>query len=644
MPRRPALLAVLLAFALAGVGAPAAGALTTHPCPTQRGFLCATVRVPLDRTGAIPGTVKLAVAVQRPRRGARGFLVALAGGPGQAAVPLATSFRASLRPALRHRRLVVVDQRGTGASGALRCPSLQRLGNIDPIRVAAVAGCAERLGARRAAYATADSVADLDAVRAALRAPSLELMGVSYGTYVAAQYARTYPSRVDGLILDSVVAAGGVDPFSLDTLGALPRVLAAQCGHGRCRTATADPVADLRRLTRELASGPVRARVPDVRGRVRRGAIAGQSALLLMVMAGDLNPFLQAALPGAVAAAARGDAAPLVRLRRYANGPPTPTRELSVGLNVATTCADLSLPYSFAEPFDERWTRWQHALDGVPSARYAPFSTATVLDSSVAHDCLHWPTDGRTVPPSTAALPDVPALLLSGRLDLRTPLENQAGLRAELPQAASVVVSGTGHDVLDSDITGCAARALARFASRQRVGTPCRGRSNAVAVQPRPPRSLTDFRSAPGVRGRRGRALFATLDTVGDAELSVLQALVAGFREPAGGGLRAGRFRATPDLTRVRLTHYALVPEVRLDGTLRTTRADGLIGTVRVAAGPSSGTLRLDRGGRVAGVLGGRPVRYDPRRAHVSSDRVGRAPYAVTARERAAALRIARAG
>jgi len=642
MARRFVLFAVGAALAATGVGAAPAAALRTHPCRAQRGFDCSVVRVPLDRSGAVSGTVDLAVAVQRRRPGDRGFLLALAGGPGQAAVPFATSFRQSLAPALRHRRLVVLDQRGTGASGALSCPALQRLGNVDPIHVGAVAACGQRLGARRDDYATADSVADLDAVRAALHAPSLELMGVSYGTYVAAQYARTYPSRVDGLILDSVVAAGGVDPFYLDTLQALPRVLTDQCARGRCRTATADPLADLRAVAGALASHPLRAVLPDSRGRRRHATIADQSALFMMIMSGDLNPYLQAALPGAIAAAARGDAAPLVRLRRIADGPQTPARELSAGLNVATTCADIPLPYGFADPFAVRWSRWLTALGGVDPARYSPFTSATVLASSVAHDCLHWPLGARSSPPSTAPLPDVPALLLSGRLDLRTPMENQAGLRAQLPQAASVVVGGTGHDVLDSDLTGCAARALARFAARRPVGAPCRGRSNAVVVQPRPPRSLTDYRSAPGVGGRRGRVLFAAVDAVGDAELGALQALLAGFRQPSGGGLRRGRFAATADLGRLRLSRYALIPEVAVSGTLRVARGD-VVGTLRVGAGSTGGVLRLGRGGRVRGVLGGHAVHFDPHRA-TTGRAAGRTPYRVPLPSRAAILRIARAG
>ena len=133
----------------------------------------ASLAVPLDRTGKVPGTVKLSVAVERPRKGAHGFLLALSGGPGQPSVAFADSFRASLAPALAHRRLVLLDQRGTGASGALRCAPLQALDSLDVVNTRIVESCANALGPARQFYSTTDTVADIDALRQAIGAPKL---------------------------------------------------------------------------------------------------------------------------------------------------------------------------------------------------------------------------------------------------------------------------------------------------------------------------------------------------------------------------------------------------------------------------------------------------------------------------------------
>ena len=45
----------------------------------------------------------------------------LMGGPGEAAIPAAEYFIGQFGPALRDRDLLLLDQRGTGKSAALRC-------------------------------------------------------------------------------------------------------------------------------------------------------------------------------------------------------------------------------------------------------------------------------------------------------------------------------------------------------------------------------------------------------------------------------------------------------------------------------------------------------------------------------------------
>jgi pimeloyl-ACP methyl ester carboxylesterase len=610
---RRVLLALIGLLAFVAVGASPATALTTHPCPKATGFRCGTLTVPLDRTGKMPGvTVDLSVAVEGPRKGADGFLLALSGGPGQPAVAFADSFRASLAPALAHRRLVLLDQRGTGGSGALSCPPLQALGTLDVVNTRIVESCTKTLGPARQFFSTTDTAQDIEALRQAIGAPKLELMGVSYGTYVAVQYARQFPASTEGLILDSVVGPDGIDPYFLDTLQRLPRVLAEQCASDRCRGATKDPVADLGTLTRKLAQAPLRGTIPDLRGRPHETAIHDESELLLIIMSGDLNPFMQAALPGAIAAAGAGDAAPLLRMRRLAQGPSVPVSELSAALNVATTCADVKLPYTLLTPYLDRWTLWRHDVDALPDSAFAPFSRAAVIDTSVAHDCLRWPQGDTPAAPSTAPLPDVPALLLSGRLDTRTPLENSEELLSLLPHGQLLTVAGTGHDVLDSDITGCAAKALARFADGKQIGTPCAGKDNAVSVLARPALSIAAYRRAPGVAGDRGRLLFAALDTIVDAQISALQTLYAGYARIQGGGLRGGRFSASSDGARLRLHGYELVPGVRVSGTLRASASEDAGAVTVDGPGRLDGTLRISAKGGVTGVLGGRAVRYAP--------------------------------
>jgi pimeloyl-ACP methyl ester carboxylesterase len=608
---RLAPLAALLATALATLAPASAGAAPAlSACPGQDGFGCGAIDVPLDRTGTTPGTISLHYAVQR--RGPKKVLIALSGGPGQSAISSASSFAISLDPALRRYRLAVLDQRGTGKSGVLSCPNLQRLRSLDAYTPQAVANCANRIGPRRAFYTTADTVLDIDALRQALGADKIALMGISYGTHVALEYARAFPDHVDRLILDSIVGPDGPDAFLLDTYRNMPRVLEEQCAHGACRNATRDPVADVGALVRRInAGGPLRGDYYDADGRKRATRYSTPDELSFLIIAGDLNPFLQAALPAAISAARRGDTAQLMRLRRIGQGGQTSQEDLSVGLNATTGCTDVALPFDPAAGVADRAAQAQEALAAIPPTDYDPFDAQTVLRTSYVDDCLAWPGDAIRAP-FTGPLPDVPALLLGGRLDTRTPLENARATAQELPHSTIVALKGSGHDALDSDITGCTAQALARFIEDVSVGHPCLDRDNGVAPLPLPPRALADFRSAPGVGGGRGRALFAVLDTITDARLAALQTLFAGL-QVRGGGLRGGSFSGQASFEgRLRLRRYAFVPGLRVSGSLSTSEGT-ISGTVRVT-GTAHGTLRITRRGAVTGTLGGRHVRFRPKR------------------------------
>src|SRR5690349_14810886 len=141
---------------------------------------------------------------------------------------------------------VRLDPVGSGTGGgALDCPALQQeMGASDltvPTR-SAVQACAAALGPRRQFYGTADTVADLEALRRALGVPKIALDGVSYGTYVAEQFALAHPSEVSRLVLDSVVPAWNVDPLQLENMRHSAEVLRAVCTARHCGF---DPAADL---------------------------------------------------------------------------------------------------------------------------------------------------------------------------------------------------------------------------------------------------------------------------------------------------------------------------------------------------------------------------------------------------------------
>jgi pimeloyl-ACP methyl ester carboxylesterase len=175
-------------------------ATTFEPCASLTAVLCANVSVPLDDSGTTPGTLRLFVA-ERPAVAARGTILLLAGGPGEASAQI-FNLRSSLwRTLFPGYTIAAYDNRGTGDSQALSC---------DGARSAA--GCANAIGRTRVFYGTRENVEDMEAVRRILGVDRIALLGLSYGTKQALAYADAYPDHVERLVLDSVVLPDGPDP------------------------------------------------------------------------------------------------------------------------------------------------------------------------------------------------------------------------------------------------------------------------------------------------------------------------------------------------------------------------------------------------------------------------------------------------
>ena len=610
-----------LAVAALACAPPASAAPRFERCGDY-GFSCARVSVPLDRSGHTPGQVSLLVERMRAEQGpARGATFLLAGGPGQSATD---AFRGdALGPfgaAGRTRDLIVYDQRGTGRSGLLRCPRLERANLLDA--GAAAAACAAELGPRRAFYTTRDSVEDMEAIRRELGYDKIAIYGASYGTKVALDYARAHPDRVERLVLDSVVEPEGPDPLYRDTFAAVPRELRSLCRLG-CRRITRDPVGDLERLVARLARGPLRGPVVTPKGRLRRGSLS-RSELFLILIAGDFDPGLRAAFPAAVRGALGGDPAPLLRLKRRAieiDAEPLPARALSAALYAATTCEESALPWTRSAPFGARMGQARATAAAAPALSFRPFDRLTALDSDVLALCERWPAGPAGGTPERAEgpvrsgggsgpLPDVPVLLLEGEDDLRTPVEGARKVAARFPQARLLVASETGHSVLGNDLTGCADRAFGRFFEGGVLPSRCPRGRRIVPPAPQPPRSLRALEPLRPVHGLRGRALRALALTMGDVAGDTLSTVVVGLDDPdlaRGGGLRGGSYRLTGRGS-LELRGVAFVPGVRVSGRIRDFLGGRQRGSLRLAGRVTpEGRLRL-RDDLMTGTLGGRRV------------------------------------
>lgn len=635
----------LAGFAVAAVFFAAPGSANAQLRLRSCGDLqCGRISVPLDRSGATPGGISLYVERQRAlRRPARGATLLLAGGPGQPSTGAYNDrtddpygeFRA-LTPL---NDIVVFDGRGTGRSGLLRCPELERANPIDAGPEAAA--CAQRLGPRRGFYRTTDSVDDIEAVRAAIGVDKLTLIGVSYGTFLAQAYAARYPTHVERVLLDSVLDVSGWDPFYLDIFGAVPRVLRAVCRQ-TCASFTDDAVADLGRLVTRLGGGALHGRVTLPNGHSRRTALTRQE-LFFTLISGDLDELLRASFPGAVTSALRGDLAPILRLKRHAilsEGSGSP-RDFSTALYAATTCEEIPFPWTrFSEPAT-RFAQISQAVAQIPEAALFPFDAATTEGNDFIRMCRRWPeaSPAPAYGPPAGSLPDVPVLMLSGQMDLRTPNETARSAAADWPHAQVLTVPNTGHSVLTADYSNCTQNAARRFFRGQAVPAGCRGGSSLFFALPPAPVSLNELRAARGVPGRRGQAINAAELTLFDVTVDFLSSVLAGNSlDLHGGGLRGGRWSLNLRVRHpvLRLHQVEYLPGLRVSGTVRSLGTRREHSTLRLS-GPRTpdGVLRVGRKW-ITGRLGGKPVRTRVPGSQASAAAAGSA---VT---RAELLRLAR--
>jgi pimeloyl-ACP methyl ester carboxylesterase len=316
------------------------GRLTLQPCEigkpganggtTLRAY-CTQFPVAEDRAAPTARQLGLKVAIVKADGAVADadLITFLDGGPGGAATEDYPSIDAALAPLRARHHILLIDQRGTGGSNALDCtpangPEHATAPIADSSAASQSAGatqdvlrrCLAQLAPRAAPqyYTTSDAVRDLEDVRQALGAPTLDLIGISYGTRVAQQYARRYPLAVRSMVLDSPVpnTLALLSEHARNLERALREIFARCRQDARCAQRFGDPYATLYRLRDELRARPrlVELRDPSSFQALRRTMTAADLATVVRLYA--YSPLSAALLPLMLQEAVGGDYAPLL--------------------------------------------------------------------------------------------------------------------------------------------------------------------------------------------------------------------------------------------------------------------------------------------------------------------------------------------
>jgi len=609
----------------AGVAAPTPvkriGGMTLEHC-AERPAYCGRIDRPLDPSGAIGGRISVYFEFY-PHTAvgpSAGTLVATEGGPGYPATESREDYLALFRPLRATRDVVLMDNRGTGKSGAIDCPALQ---TAEQWTVELVGACGASLGERAALYSTAYAVDDLAAIIEALEVGPIDLYGDSYGTYFEQVFALRHPRALRSVVLDGAYPLNAPDyPWYPTYAPAMRAKFDLACQRSAsCARLPGSSLDHVLPTLEELRRAPFAAHAFDADGRER--SFQADASRLAIVMFGSAPALATVKEVDAAARAFQaGDRAPLLRLIAEtlsgvdSRDPSADPTKWSAGLAAAVMCQDPP------QIFDMRLAPAERAAarDRVLAERrrsftdtYAPFTIdeyrGMPLDYSFLDQCLDWPVAPAGHPASQVVAaddtyPDVPVLVVSGELDNMTTIADGTAVARAFPRGRQVIIANGFHvNALPRARSPCGAELVRRFVETLEVGdTRCAAAAPPVRLLARFARHAAELEPAEGLASNQAsdlqlRFLSAAVLTAGDI-VTRLQMNSSGH----GVGLRGGRFTVSErrGTQLVRLDAVRWTEDLAVSGTLEKTPGDG--GQVRAHL-RLSGTAPLSGAGRLDGTV-----------------------------------------
>lgn len=420
------------------------------PCPSgaPANADCRVLRLP-ERPEAPAGRQIDVLVVRVPSRSASpaaDAALVIVGGPGQAASAMLPLLVNRFAGVLASRDLVVVDQRGTGGSNRLACASGAA---ADPARLLGpaftaqeVAACARALDARAdlGAYTTTNAAHDLEQVRLALGIPQWTLMGGSYGTKVAMEYARRFPQGTRALVLEGVAGPEYPNPLPHARAGqaALDSLLAACRADVSCNSAYPNLAVRTDSLLARLEQAPVSVPVPGRPGPpVTLGRDEVAYGLHLLLFSNATSP----AIPLLLTRASEGDYWPVANVLAQVTA--GLAAQIDLGMQLSVTCMEDAPMYDSLDVVREGAGTYLRGL----------------MAASTREECARWPV--RPMTPLPVVPLDAPALLLSGAFDPATPRRFADAVAARMPRAVHLLVPYGAHVTIDRCVDGIIAAYVA---------------------------------------------------------------------------------------------------------------------------------------------------------------------------------------
>ena len=395
--------------------------------------------VPENRDAAGSRTIDIAFVRFRStakRPGPPIFL--LEGGPGLSSIDNTRNVMYPLLPVLREAGdIITFDQRGVDGESrpALNCAERWNF-PLDAVRtrdsLLALArtrsrSCAQfwtGQGVDLGAYHTNASADDIDAIRSALGAVKMTLLGGSYGSHLALATVRRHGTKVDRIIMNGVEGPDHTLKLPSNIQKQLENIGRLVAADATMRTLIPDFPGLVRSVAARLKQAPVTIEVPDGSGGAKARIVLSVFDLQLVTARGLGSSAFIRRLPAAYYDMSNGDFSWLGRavldLSRQPFG-----RAMSFQMDCASGVSVA------------RMARVQRETGDTILGDVADFPCQDVCDAWVQHDLG---PEFRS--PLTSA---VPALFISGTIDGRTPPSNAEEIRAGFPNGIHIVVENAGH-------------------------------------------------------------------------------------------------------------------------------------------------------------------------------------------------------
>jgi pimeloyl-ACP methyl ester carboxylesterase len=444
------------------------GSLEFRTCEIGEGLAktkaeCAYLEVPENPEKPEGTKLKLHIAkiAAAARKVAADPLVYIAGGPGQSGSDSYGQVAGGFAKLLEERNLLIVDQRGTGLSNPLKCqdenaeadyealmakglPEAELEVELGSLQRTYVKQCLASLKADVKYYTTTVAIQDLETLREAVNAPQLNLVGISYGTRVAQQYAARYPQSTRSLVLDGVAPndhyLGTAHAANID---ASIQAILKRCSETKeCKQRFGDPRETLAKLREQLKTGSTKLEIPEPLTGKLTPVDWNIGPLQLVGRFSAYNSTQSAMLPLMLDEAAKGRPQAMLGLSEIMGR--SLQSSISRGMELSVMCSEDVQFYTF-DPAEK------DTLMG------------DAMRKSLMRLCAEWPKGPRAENFFEPLKGGIPTLIISGNEDPVTPASFGEQVIKNLSNAKHLVVPFQGHSNLS---LGCVPKLAASFVSK----------------------------------------------------------------------------------------------------------------------------------------------------------------------------------